>query len=152
MRTPTLLNLLLLLAFLIACSSSDPESTSTRVVTPLPDPGNWRVPTGTDIGTIEQAWQVGTATRTTPYVEAAISGTTGRAYFIFTASREEIGISLSSPADSAGIDAVRLHQHTDAGVGTELASLRDGPNTGKWILIPGASYVLEVLGPKGLFF
>lgn len=159
MRRQALVVGMLLALLAIACaddseSSSDSSApvTPTRVVTPLPDPGSWRVPDGTDIGTIERAWQVGTATRLTPYVEAAISNTTGRAFFIFTASRQEIGISLSPSRGEGSIDAVHLYQHTEAGLGDQLASSRTGRTGGKWELNPGTTYVLEIFGPDGTFF
>lgn len=156
MRHPALVVAILVALIAAACSDSDESSsqvaaTPTRVVTPLPEPGNWRVTTGLDIGTLETAWQVGTATQLFPYVEAIISETTGSAFFIFTASRKEIGIALSSRAD-LGIEAVHLHEYADSGLGNQLVSTRDGANTGRWNLTPGATYVLEVVGPNGLFF
>jgi len=159
MRRRALVAGMLFALLAVACADNSESSSDsgvptnpTQVVTPLPDPGSWRVPDGTDIGTLERAWQVGTATRLTPYVEATISETTGRAFFIFTGSRQELEIVLSSSRGEGSIESVHLYQHSESGLGEQLVSIRSGSNSGKWELNPGTSYVLEVVGTNGTFF
>ena len=166
MRRIVLMLSVLIAALAVACADDVDDSgtgataspavatatTATGRATPLPDPGSWRVPDGTDIGTLERAWQVGTATRLSPYVEASTSETTGYAYFVFTAARDEIQVVASAARGGGNINAVHLYERASGGFGDELVPTRADPTGGAWDLTIGTKYIVEVVGPNGTFF
>lgn len=162
MSTTTLLGIPLLIVLAIACGGddgatqrpSDPAAPADSVAGVL-EPGDgenlWRVGGG-DVGTIESAWQVGSATLPSPYVEAIVSRSTGKAFFVFRAALDEIQLVLQAPPGQPFVESVRLFAVTDAQRGAEVTPSWSVPHGGTWTVAPGEVYVVEVTGPKGAFF
>jgi hypothetical protein len=109
--------------------------------------------TAADIGTPETAWQVGTATQSTPYVQANISPDTGHAFFVFCAgpALNEISIALNT-ADGGDFTTIHIHDGTDGVLGAEVTPTMTNAVGGSWPLTPGGRYVLEIANNPGSFF
>ncbi len=109
--------------------------------------------TAADIGTPGTAWQVGTATQASPYVQANISPITGHAFFVFCAgpALDEITIFMNSVG---GGDFTTIHVHEGAGgvFGAEVIPTMSNAVGGTWPLTPGSTYVFEVSNDPGSFF
>lgn len=126
-------------------------ATATETSTPAPAQvsNGWRVPRDLDIGTLESAWQVGLNPGLTPYVEATVSEVTSRAYFVFTAERDEIQLVLSPFAGEAPVERVECYASDGGALGEIQEPVRRDPTGGTWLLEPGTTYVVEVFGTAG---
>ncbi len=124
MSLTTLRTLPLLVVLAVACGSdsdrleepTESVAVADRVTRAL-DPGDgedgWRAVGARDVGSIETAWQVGTATQSSPYVEATVSSETGKAFFVFRAALDEIQLVLQAPSGDPSVESVRLFAVTD---------------------------------------
>ncbi len=161
MSLTTLRILPLLIVLAVACGSDsdrleEPTESAADSVTRALDPGDgedgWRAVGARDVGSIETAWQVGTATQSSPYVEATVSSETGKAFFVFRAALDEIQLVLQAPSGDPFVESVRLFVVTAVQRGAEVTPSWSVPHGGTWSVVQGEVYVVEVTGPKGAFF
>lgn len=163
MSSTTLLTLPLLIVLAVACGKdNDPleepkESAAAadsvaRVIEPGDGEDRWRVVGASDVGTVESAWQVGSAKQSSPYMEAIVSRETGKAFFVFRAALDEIQLVLQARPGDPFVESVRLFVVTDAQRGAEVTPSWSVPHGGTWPVAQGEVYVVEVTGPKGAFF
>ena len=107
---------------------------------------------GPDYGTPETAWQVGTATQSSPYVQGNI-GASGNAFFVFCAGAalNEITIFLND-LDGTGFTQIHIHDGAGDVFGAEVTPTMSNAFGGTWPLTPGETYVFEVSNAPDAFF